>query len=51
MSVKKKQLAVVAAKVSEDTGAVTWNDFTQKTTFHGIKYIFQRSVSANKTRK
>ena len=29
---------------AEDVKAVDWNEFTQNTTFHGIKYIFEPST-------
>ena len=28
---------------SEADRIVTWDDFTQSTTFHGVRYIFQRN--------
>lgn len=43
MSIKERHIAEAAARAWVDAGGHSWNDFTQNTTFHGIKYIFDPS--------
>ena len=42
MSIKVK-LDIVIADLSVSKNAPTWDEFTQNTTFHGIRYVFDRT--------
>ena len=48
---KNKNLAAEAARAWAEKSGISWNDFTQSTTFHGIRYIFDSSPRAYKSRK
>ena len=48
---KNKNLAAEATRAWAVKSGISWNDFTQSTTFHGIRYIFDDSPRAYKSRR
>ena len=51
LSDKQEPMTTEVVHALQDAEGVTWNEFTQNTTFHGIRYIFDRSPSASKWRR
>ena len=41
----------VAKEPTDNDAGITWSEFTQNTTFHGIRYIFDRSPTAYNSRR
>lgn len=51
LSAKQRILTKGEARASSNMDGITWNEFTKNTTFHGIKYIFDASPTAYRTRR
>ena len=40
---KNRLKETLALDLTQNESPPSWNDFTQSTTFHGVRYIFQRN--------